>query len=391
MRFKVYNYQTEKAVKSQVDTTLGILKWGNNNAFPQDLIKKVQDSHCASAMLDTVARFVEGNGILNIESSKIIVEKTKTGNKTLDELHQNLATDTTYFKGVAILVKYKLDGSIGRLIHLPFENVRMCEPDDTGYVSKFKYNPYFGTKDFNDKMTNEYYAYTSDKNIVMQQILKHGKDFKGQIYYKIMESPQQRQYPFPFYYSGIEWFDADAQVAKFHANNIKNNFLLSTLIKMVGDPDELITEVIKNPDGSQTTREVGTVGDEFEEHMQGFSGAENAGSAMVLWAKNKDQFADITAFPTNSNHDLFITVQQLITDNIAISTQCPPTLAGVQVAGKLGNNQEIANSVALLNSKVKPFQFFLKRIYDELLPLMGYNGVYNIEPLGTDSFINIQR
>jgi hypothetical protein len=320
-------------------------------------MEAVYGSPTASACMDTYIDFLEGDGILQKELAEFKVNR----NQTLDDLHHLVSHDEGYFEGFAILVKYNPMGEKISLENLPMESVRLGIPDDTGFISKIHYNPYFGTSDYKQSQTVIYNVYNPDKGVVMSQIRDQGENFKGQVYFFAHEKPFVRFYPEPFYSAGIKWFIIDGKIGVFHEKNIDNNFLLSVLIKMVGDPDEALE---KDKEGKVTL----TVGESFDKMLsKTFSGADKGGMVMVLWSKLKDQFPELQEFPSRTNHELFIALQQLTVDNISIATKVPPILANIQVSGKLGNSQEIVNSIKMMQGRVNKKQRALERIYKELL------------------------
>jgi hypothetical protein len=376
-KFKIFNLFRGKAPESIKDSSRGILKWGKCNDFPQKLLKTIYESHTASALLDTYIDFLEGDGI----AQKEIAEFKVNEKQTLDDLHSAISPDEGYMDGYAILVKYNALGEKIALHHLPFECIRLCEPDDAGYISKVIYNPLYGTKEYEQKDDVSYHVYNPKPEVVLSQIQNDGEKFKGQVYYFSREKPLVRFYPEPFFYGGLKWFVIDNKIGIFHERNIDNNFLLSVLFKMVGDPDEAAE---KDKDGNVTK----TVGQAFDDMMKTeFGGAENGGISMVLWSKLKEEFPEISAFPTNTNHDLFLALQQLTIDNISIATKVPPILANIQVSGKLGSTQEIINSIKLMYQRVNRKQRTRERAYKELLtdfkdaPIVDELTIRNINPI----------
>jgi hypothetical protein len=374
-RFKVFNLFKEKAPKKIQEQSHGILKWGEKNNFPQLLIQDVYNSSTASACLDTLNDFIEGDGITQTEIAEFKINKYQT----FDDLHEQVSKDESLLEGFAILVKYNALGEKIELKHLPIESTRLGIPDDYGYISKIHYNPFYGTNEYKPVETVIYDVY--NPSVVLQQYEDQGEKYNGQVYYCAVEKPMKRFYPEPYFYAGIKWFVIDYKIGMFHERNIDNNFLLSVLFKMVGDPDE----AIEHDSEGRVTK---TTGQSFDEFLtKGFSGAENGGMAMALWSKLKDQMPEISAFPSSTNHDLFITLQQLTIDNISISTKVPPILANIQVAGKLGNSQEIVNSVKLMQQRVNKKQRIMERAYKELLngfkdaPVVDEITIRNINPV----------
>jgi hypothetical protein len=340
----------------------GILQWGDKNSYPQNLLTIVYDSHTASASLDTYIDFLEGAGIAQKEIADIKVNQ----NETLNDLHAKESSDMGYMDGVSILVKYNALGEKVELHHLPFESCRLGIPDDTGWVSTIHYNPLYGTNDYKNDSTHIYDVYNPKVEVVLSQIARDGEKYKGQVYWFAFEKPLKRFYPEVFYSAGLKWFLIDKKIGQFHERNLDNNFLLSVLMKVIGDPDE----AAETDSEGRVTK---TVGQSYDELMSNsFSGSENGGMAMVLWAKAKDQFPELQQFPTSTNHELFITLQKLTIDNIAIATKVPPILANIQTSSGF-NTDEIVNSIKLMYQRVRKKQAKLERIYKELLT--GFNGV----------------
>lgn len=375
---KVFNFFKEVAPKKITDIPKGILLWGAKNDFPQRIIQDIYNSSTASACMDTFIDFLEGDGITQKELATFKVNKYQT----LDDLHSQLSIDEGYLESFAVVVKYNAAGEKIELKHLPFESVRMGIPDDYGYISKIHYNPFYGTSEYsNEEYTVCYDVYNPDPAVALEQYSKQGDKYNGQVYLYTSEKPLERFYAKPFYLGGRKWFIVDNKIATFHERNIDNNFLLSVLMKIVGDPDEAAE---KDEEGNV----IRTVGDVFNEQMKTeLSGAENGGKVFVAWAKAKEQFPELTAFPNSTNHDLFIALQQLCIDNISIATKVPPILANIQVAGKLGNAQEILNAVKLMYQRVNKKQRILERAYKELLkgfkdaPLADELYIRNLNPI----------
>lgn len=336
------------------------LPFGIFDNDPILLADSIYKSNAGNACLETFGEYVYGSGL----EDGVSEHKVNTQGQTWGDIHSLCRTDIVMFGGFALNVKYNLLGEITELYHLPFEFCRLSKPDDAGYVSKIFYNPYFGTTDYKQKkdLTQSFDVFNPSK--INEQIVSEQGNYKGQVLYTSIDKPLSRLYPDPYWVSAVNWVKIDAKISQFHERNIDNNFLLSVLIKMVGDPDQAIET---NSNGEVTK----TVGEQFDEEMQGnFSGSENAGKVMVLWSKLKEYFPEIESFPTNSNHDLFIALQQLVIDNLAIGFRVNPILAGIQVSGKLGNSQEITNAVQVMNSKVEPFQKLLEQVYNRINSFM---------------------
>jgi phage portal protein BeeE len=137
---------------------------------------------------------------------------------------------------------------------------------------------------------------------------------------------------------------SEKELALFTLRNIQNNFLIGGVINAIGDPNlPLIDE-----DGN----EYSTAGGELERQLGVmFSGARNAGSFIVFWSRKEENSLKIAPFESNNNDKKFLEVKNQIQDSICIATGVPPILAGIQVAGKLGDNQEKIGAILFMNHK----------------------------------------
>lgn len=381
----IFNLVKKQPVpKRKEDGQEPIIKWetdgatGMNN-FPQQLLQNVYGSPAASAALDVWQEFVEGGGFVDDKLAKF----PTSAKETLPSLHAKLSSDLSSMWGLAVLVNYDPTGKARSWRHLPFEGCRLGTLNDDGETDRIYYNPYYGTADWSSRFTKWYYSYNPDPAFVKNQIKEHAQlraekkaegEYQGQVYWFSMERPMARVYPQPFYYSAINWFQVDAKIQQYHARNIDNNFLLSVLINKYGNPDD--------PSGPTDDKgdQHSTVGEDFAEEMSGFSGAEDGGSVMVNWYTQKEQQADITAFPTNANDELFTKLQDLVSSQISIGTKTPRVLIGIGEAGKLGDTQEILNAVRVMQSRTKRMRETLSRIYKELF-IDGDFTIKNVNPI----------
>ena len=360
----------------------GILPWGINNDMPKKIIDTINGSVTGSACINTVKKYIYGRGV----STQADVNKTQT----INALHADLSSQLSKLRGVSVHVSYRPDGSIGAIKKIPFESVRLGIPDDNGNISIVKYNPYYGTADFNQKYTKAYPLYSPTPEELFKKVESFGGwiNFPGEVLYKSVTSEFNPFYPLPEWWGdnmgnggGRKWMEIDQLIGNFHSHNINKGFLQNVLLKMIGDPDEplLAEDQIRKSNGEKYT----SVGDDFSKTLtESFSGAKGD-KMLILWSAVKDQFPELQAFPTNTNHELFLALQKLTTENILISTQVPPVLAGVKVSGTLSKD-DIENSVKLMWGNVEMDQQLLEDIYNTLLPRMGVTGeikIMNFSPV----------
>ena len=379
-RFKVFNYlggaisnlMKQQPTSDKEDTSKGIINWeaqgSRRNDFPQQLVNNIQNSPVASSCIDTWHDFLVGDGFVNQEVNNLTINPQ---GDTLYMLMDKLAQDLANFEGFCFHVSYNLNGEITELHYQPFEQTRLGMIE-AGEVTNIKTNPYFGIpREYEDKYTKTYYPFNPDPEHVKEEIQEHNRlvakgekkgKYCGQIFWFSIERALSRIYPKPFFYSANKWFEVDAQIQEFHERNISNNFLLSVVMNVWGNPDAPARDEDAEKDNYET------VGEVFNQQMaEALGGSKSGGIALVNWMQNAEDKIDITAFPSNTHHELFLKLQQLVTDQIATATKVPPVLASIQTAGKLGDTTDIINSVKVMQARVQKKQSILT---DELFRVM---------------------
>jgi hypothetical protein len=269
------------------------------------------------------------------------------------------------YEGFALNVKYSPEGKITQFYYVPFENCRLAEPDSIGIISEIKYNPYFGTNQYKQSSTETYDTFNPDQAVVMSQMKRRGKGYKGQILYWGSTRALSRFYPQPSYYSSKNWMEVDARIGEFHVNNLRNGFLQSVLFKIIGNPNAPSTMDSAFDSTNNVQESVKTVGEAFDEMMsESFSGTERVGNVMALWANNKDEFPSVEAFPSSANAQVLDLLQTLTTKNITIATKVPAILANIHEGVSLGGDgNTIEASVKLMQQRVAKWQSRLEQEY----------------------------
>ena len=364
-----------KATNEPLDSTarenesLEILDYGEGNAFPALLLDNLQNSHVTSRCIDVIFKFIAGNGFVDESLNDIVIN---TEGQTLGELHNSLSMDLAYFEGINTNVKYNARHEATEYYHLPFENSRLGLQNELGNINWIRYNPSWGQVSGVTETENtvSFHKWNPTEEVLNAQIAEYGAAYRGQALYSHVQRPQKRFYPVPQYYSGENWIKVDSKIGSFHVNNIENNFLLSVLMKIVGDPNEEISKSVvdkSSPGGRKMVKTGKKKGELFKREMaKNFSGHDNGGKVIALWAKVKEDFPELEAFPANTNHDLFIALQNLVTDNLVIAAGVPRILANIGTAGKLGDANAIDEAVRYMQGNVKSQQALLEDHYKKL-------------------------
>ena len=387
---KVTNFVKKQPVpQRKIDGSKNITKWDNGdggNDLPQQLISAVKSSPFASSALDIWHTFTNGDGFVDPELN----DRNLGGDFNLSELNYMLSRDVTMLEGIAVHITYNLQGEIVSYKNVAFENIRLGELNEYGVTDYVIYNPYFGTRDFQEKFSRKIYLYNPEK--VIEQIQEHNlkynidssgelvikKPFEGQIFWKSIEKPLARVYPQPFYDSSIDLIKIDSKVPEAVDSNLDNDLLQKAVINVYGDPDAPAGPVDK--DGNQPYTQAKMFNDQFE----AIEGSKNTGGFFINWIQAPEQRLDMQAMPTNGSLADLLNVQKQNMDMLPVGLRVPRILMNIQTTGKLGDTNEILNAISLMNVNTKFYRQFLEKCYGELF---GDGKDYSIKEISIKNII----
>lgn len=355
---KVYNLIVrELAYTTQIDHSgKHIPYFQGNDTFPVELSSLVQGSPTATSCLSTLTDFITGEGFNNPD-----LENLKVNNQGLKffQFHNICAGSMAHKWGVASIVKYNQAGQVLEFYDIPFGYCRLGVPDDNGVISKIKYNPYFGTSLYKQKDTKEYDVYNPKEALTQGG---RDKNWKGQIFWMAIRDEKHPFYPVPDYYSAKAWMNVEKNAGIYFDENLSNGFLQSTIIKMLGDPND--SSGLKDKNGDDIPK-----GKAFDDEMsKNFQGTERVAKIMAFWANGKDEFPTLEAFPTAGNPDMYRVQDEHATKKITIATKVPAILANISEGVSLGGDgNTIRASVKLMQQRVIRPQSILIDYYQELL------------------------
>ena len=363
---------TDQQVRFDTDT----IRWGEeDDALPMRILTAINNSPTTSSCLGKVADFMQGAAFTDPGLMLMPVDQDGT---TLWDFHARLCDYMAKLEGFATRFTYDYNGDITNAYIIGPESCRFVRPviSHSRKISEIRYNPYWGTSQYNPEFTDSYPVF-SNPDERKEQINFAGTKYKGQVYFFGNPRPPYKFYPVPKYWSGADSIYTDANISSFIKKWLDNGFFQSVLINMIGDP----TQPSKNPkyykrvtgeDGTIRTEWDGvtTVGKEFEEMMsKSFSGHDKAGKAMVFWAMNKDAAASIQPFPSNTNFEVIDGLSNETIRKITIATEVQAVLANLpQQSSSLGSDGEsMRMAIELMHARVKDPQNTLEQFYNTVL------------------------
>lgn len=222
--------KAEVPVEPRYIRALGLQSYDVDNLYPQNVRNIILSSKTGSGCLERYSDYIEGRGIV---SEALALTRVNLNGETLAAAHSLAAADFAMHNGFALHVNYNVEGRIVDMHHVPFENVRLCEPDEEGVVRQVALHPDWsgkltrGGKQVLVKKDNVDYidVFNPDPAVVLSQMVEAGgpQYYKGQILYFSREG--HLQYPYAKFHAILTDLSTDEGLSNVQLRNVRNNFL----------------------------------------------------------------------------------------------------------------------------------------------------------------------
>ena len=323
--------------------------YGALNLFPQSLIELYDTSAMHHSCIDAITAGIVGDGI-EIIGDEYVNQK----GETIDEIFEKISLDYTLYQGYALNVIWNKERTkIAEMYHLPFANVRSGKPNEEDEVEEYMYSA-----DWSNLRKYPYQSYRAF------DASDNKGDNASQIYYCYNYTPGNQVYPLPSYVAAMNDISLDAQVSRFHANNIANGLAPSMFVQFRnGTPSP------------EERREV------YKEIEKTFQGTENAGRFFLAFS---EPGKELQVTPIDSaNDDYYILLEERISSRILTAHRITsPLLLGIKdSSGFSSNAEEIKVAYAHFEGTVvEPKRKKIISGFGYMLRLAGYNVGIKIRP-----------
>ena len=324
--------------------------FGGRNLFPQRLIELYDTSAMHHTCVDSITAGIIGSGIEIIGTEYI-----NPMGETINEIFEKVALDYTLYQGYAINVIWNKERTkIAEMYHLPFANVRSGKPDEEDKVNEYMFST--------DWSNLRKYPYDTYKAF---DATDNKGDNASQIFYFYGYTPGNEVYPLPAYTAALNDIYLDAQVSRFHSNNISNGLAPSMFVQFrngVPTPEE--------------RRDV------YKEIERTFTGTENAGRFFLSFSEPGKEM-EVTPIDS-ANDDYYLTLETRISSRILTAHRITsPLLLGLHdgSTGFSSNSEEIKVAYAHFEGTViTPKRKKILSGFGYMLRLAGYNIALKVAP-----------
>lgn len=298
----------------------GFVSYGADNLFPQHLLSLFHESPTHSALIQSIAQMIYGDGFDATDlDGRILVDKWNLN----DELRK-CSIDFKIQGGYALEILWSQDRTtISNVSHLPFECLRACEVDENDVVTHYKYSVDW-----------------ADDGCEVMEIPAFNPESAGtaprQVMYVSPFSAGSFYYPKPDYIGALNYVELEREIGEYHINNIQNGLSPSFSIHF------------KN--GVPSPEERNQIRRDIESQMTGSKGA---GKVWITYSDLPEQKPDFEPIPLSDADKQYQFLSEECTAKIMVGHRVTnPQLFGVLVAGKLGGGSELDTSSDIFERNV---------------------------------------
>lgn len=362
--------------------TLGIQTYGEDNLYPQTFRNILAASSTGAECLDRFADFIEGNGFHDVPFSESVVNRK---GDTADDIHALVCRDVAYYNGLALHVNYNIYGDIVELHHVPFENCRLVESDDNGYVGKIAIHPdWSGQKTRGGKVIKvakeniDYIdVFNPDKRVVAAQIEAAGgiEYYKGQVLWVSLSGKDI--YPTGKGDRVVTEMSTDEGLANVKYRNVRNNFLPAAMIFTKKG-----TNITFDQDGNEIDSRDDD--DSFSDSLLQLQGDTNCGKLMEVTLETDEDKPEVVSL-NSQNYDKEFTVTDIsVTERIYSAFGQEPWYC-IRV-GKVGFSGDILeDAFEYYNSIVSKQQRLIERtftrVFRHFYEAVNVSNDFSVQPL----------
>lgn len=356
----VFNFATPSARMEvgKVEQPKGaakIIPWGESNDLGNHYLRLLRSSGTANACLQILETFILADGFRDKAAGKFEVNEYQTA----DAFAQDVVGDVASLNGLALRVRYENKKVL--IENLPLECVRKL---DNG---EFVYNPTFGQKKFDNKQNETLPGYSNLEDLKQFAIESPTEAAeKGQLYFYYYKTKGAYDYPLPVYATtgGLADIENDAEISLYDLDELKSGFRMSAIVTALGDYGD-----IKDAEGNDIENpNLTDLKAQFKSFTERKDVTEARKKVLLLTAETKEMIPSVEPFNNSKSLELLDNITTRIANKVCRHMATPPVLAGLQIAGQLGQTQEIANMMQLFQMRILKYQSLIQRVMEELYP-----------------------
>lgn len=303
------------------------VKYGDKNDFPDYVFDLYNNSSQMSAIIDTMLRYIEGNGIESNYPMKIVNRKYET----FKDLIEKLILDYLIYGGFAMQITRNKLGEIAELYYVDMRYVRVNEDEDKIFYSD-EWNKGRRTPKVYDR-------YTPNSNFPTSILYYKGRKTRN-------------VYPVPLYLAALTSLEISTQIPEYHINCLENGFLPGGIINFCNGSN--ISEDVK---------------DEIETAIkEKFTGTKNASKILLSFNDDTEHATTFERLADDGNIDVYSNLANSVEKDIYTAFRVNKLLLGDGSESTGFSKQAYIEAFALYNKTViQPIQSEIEEVINGTL------------------------
>lgn len=337
----------------------------DNNTFPNDCAKRAKRSSTHNALVESKVGYIVGNGFtyyrngeaIDIEKERGFSDYIKSVNnheESLIDIYTKLARDLVSTGNFALEVVRR--GSSQFLFHKDITTIRLQKADSDNRI-----NNAFISADWSNIKTKT--SAGTEEEIIKIPTYTFGSREQNSILYASEYTLEHRYYGIPDWYGAAQFIDIEYRIPKYNIDKFDNGFHVGAIVDLFG------TE----PPNGMTAQEY------VEKIKDSFTGEGNNSKILFQMLDSQEQKSSVQILDNIREGD-FQKLHQLAVQNIITAHRFTPSLAGIQVAGKLGSLQQIQTEFEIIHGTViQPYKDKILRVLNQLIKEAGFDITLQVE------------
>ncbi|WP_338876966.1 hypothetical protein WBJ53_15015 [Spirosoma sp. SC4-14] len=334
--------QRRPQAKKRLDTkptVSGFLPYGRGDMFPQDFKDAIDDSDTASAAVEARHDFIVGNGLDVEELADMIVNKD---GETLDSIVDKTGWNISEGEVITLHFGYNGLGQINSIRAVPWEMVRLLEPDENGKLTHAGIFPFLDNSFKKDKKKEHTLLplFNPDPEVVLSQIEAVGGiwNYYGQLLYFKTGKPSSDYYSRPRLFGTVKNLETEKELSDYDFSVSVNGFNISGIWKQLKKRSSPSDE---EEDEDDTTSRL-------EEHQGGVNG----GKILVFEADNAEELEAANFVPTTGAGlaDRYNATNERVAQRIARRSRVPNEIINIRKQGGIaptGEEMKVASQMMM--------------------------------------------
>jgi hypothetical protein len=310
--------------------------------FFTTLIKRFETSPTNQACIDGSVDLIYGKGVK--AKDRLDLEEYLYTLTTEEEIRRIIFDYKLYGNASIQLVFNSERNRIINFYHIPTDTLRAEKVNENGVIPGFYYSP-----DFTDKKIKPKYIPAFGQNEYEDDV---------QILYFKKYSPGKFYYGIPDYYSSIQYAATEEEISNLHLNNIRNNFMPSTIINFNGGVPPIEEQY-------QMENMIATK----------FSGTTNSGKFILSFNENPEYKTTVEALKPENLHQQYDFIAEEASRKIMLAHRVTSQmLFGIKTASGFSSNADELK-VAYETFYAMVIQPFQQDVIQQIQGIVEFNGV----------------